>query len=198
MTLQEISTILQKRSNPVILLEGKRDLPEQDREKLVALAAYLAEKFPLAIFRTGNAAGSDEAFASGVASIDPSRLEYILPYAGHRRKSLAGGSRQICLADVPEAEREAVDASLHASPNYASLLRAGKVVPRLRAKANYILRDTLKVIGAPAHGFHPATLGIFYVNPDKPMSGGTGHTIRVCRQHDVPVILQEIWMTWTD
>ena len=29
-----------------------------------------------------------------------------------------------------------------------------------------------------------------------PLGGGTGHTIRVCLQHAVPVITQEHWRGW--
>jgi hypothetical protein len=37
-------------------------------------------------------------------------------------------------------------------------------------------------------------LGIFYVNPEKPLSGGTGHTIRVCKQNNVTVLDQSDWL----
>jgi hypothetical protein len=85
---------------------------------------------------------------------------------------------------MPEVEAEAVKSSLQSSPNYKSLLEKRKVVPKLRAKANYILRDIVKVIGAPEQGFAPATIGLFYANPDDPMIGGTGHTIRACRDNE--------------
>jgi len=198
MTFNEFSRIVQGNKDAIVLLEGMRALPDEDRAGLVALARMLAKRFPFVGFRTGNATGSDEAFAEGVATADPVRLEYILPYAGHRKKAMVAGSRQISLKDVPEIEEEAVQASLQSSPDYKSLMEKRKVVPRLRAKANYILRDTVKVIGAPEQGFKPATVGIFYVNPEDPMSGGTGHTVRVCKEHDVPVVFQQDWLSWIE
>lgn len=198
MNFNKFSEIIQNAPQPVVLLEGMRALPDRDREKLVTLSSLVAEKFPLARFRTGNAAGTDEAFAMGVAAVDATRLEYILPYAGHRKQSLAEGAVTLSLKDVPEVEAEAVESSLQSSPGYKSLLEKRKVVPKLRAKANYILRDTVKVIGAPEQGFAPATIGLFFANPDDPMIGGTDHTIRVCREHDVPAVLQPDWLYWIE
>jgi hypothetical protein len=65
-----------------------------------------------------------------------------------------------------------------------------------RARAAYLLRDTLKVLGCAEAGLTPATVGIFYVNEHDPLGGGTGHTIRVCLQHDVPVVTQKHWRAW--
>ena len=196
MDFEEFSSIVQHAPRAVVLLEGMRDLPESDRQKLVTMGRLLAKRFPHARFRTGNASGTDEAFARGVADVAAARLEYILPYAGHRKKKLAAGARCISLQDVPEVVADAVDCSLKSSPNYTSLMEKRAVVPRLRAKADYIIRDTVKVIGAPEHHFFPATIGLFYASPDDPMQGGTGHTIRVCRQHNVPDVLQDIWLDW--
>lgn len=42
--------------------------------------------------------------------------------------------------------------------------------------------------------YSPADIGLFYVDPDDPEAGGTGHTIRVCRLKDVPVITQDIFL----
>ena len=198
MNFTDFSDILQKSPHAVVLLEGMRALPEMDREKLTTIARQLAEKFPSAIFRTGNAAGTDEAFARGVAAVDSGRLQYILPYAGHRKKNLCKGSRSISLTEIPEAEDGALISSLQSSPDYRSLMEKRKVVPRLGAMANYILRDTVKVIGAPGQGFAPAAMGLFYANPDDPMVGGTGHTLRVCRKHNVPVALQSDWLGWLE
>ena len=43
-------------------------------------------EFPSAIFRSGNAEGSDAVFADAVAEIDPSRLELVIPNAAMGRK----------------------------------------------------------------------------------------------------------------
>lgn len=62
------------------LVEETRELPEKDAGKLTAFAKWMAETYPQAIFRTGNADGADMAFANGVAQVDPTRIEYVLPY----------------------------------------------------------------------------------------------------------------------
>ena len=59
-----------------------------------------------------------------------------------------------------------------------------------------LLRDTLKVIGAPEAGLLPATAGVFYVNESDPLAGGTGHTIRVCMDRQVQVVFQAVWRPW--
>ena len=87
MNFQKFTRIVEDNPQSVILLEGMRVLLDSDKDKLVTLARLLTEQFPDAKFRTGNASGTDEAFAKGVAEADPSRLEYILPYAGHRKKT---------------------------------------------------------------------------------------------------------------
>ena len=70
--------------------------------------------------------------------------------------------------------------------------------PRSRngARAAYRLRDTLKVVGAPEVGRAPAVAGLFYVDERDPLSGGTGHTIRVCNRLRVPVALHHTWLQW--
>ncbi len=194
MRFKEFSALVQDTTHPVILLEGMRALPDSDREQLVSLGSMLAGRFANARFRTGNATGTDEAFAAGVADVDVSRLEYVLPYAGHRKKMLVAGAATLVFEEVPGA----VESTLKASPDYKSLMDKRNVVPRLGAKAKYILRDTVKVTGVPEQGFTPATIGLFYADPSDPMNGGTGHTIRVCRHYGVPDILQRDWLNWLE
>lgn len=108
---------------PVILIEGTRELPADDRPRLVAFARWLAQTYPHATFRTGNAKGADEAFAEGVECIDPARLEYVLPYAGHRKKAAPSPARRVALDAMPSmAEKKAAYTTEQASPEYASLL----------------------------------------------------------------------------
>jgi hypothetical protein len=71
----------------VVLLEGKRNVLERDKEKLTALGKKLASLTSKIIFRSGNAEGSDQLFSNGVTSIDNKRLEVITPYTGHRKKT---------------------------------------------------------------------------------------------------------------
>ena len=61
-------------------------------------------------------------------------------------------------------------------------------------KAAYIIRDTIKAIGT--NEIKPATFGIFYDDLENPMTGGTGHTMKVCEQNNIPIINQEVWFKW--
>ena len=79
MNYTDFSKLISEAGSPVVLLEGTRELPAEQAPRLTALAAHLARTFPHVNFRTGNAKGSDEAFAAGVASVDPKRIEFILP-----------------------------------------------------------------------------------------------------------------------
>jgi len=200
MTKYDLFTrVTDRLEHPVILLEGTREVPAEDLPKLTAFARWLAETCPRAVFRSGNAKGSDEAFAKGVQAVAPDRLELVLPVTGHRRKfnPSAYPVRSVGLDQLSvAAEDKAAWLTRAASPIYESLMDKRDQVPRLRAKANYLIRDTAKVAGIPEADFARADFGIFYVNPADPMKGGTGHTVRVCHELGVPVVFQDDWMQW--
>lgn len=192
--MKGIQSIIRKSRNPVILLEGTRQLPASEVQNLIHLGESLATEFPQARFRTGNAGGTDENFARGVANINPQQLEYVLPYRTMRKYNMQAGARVISLDELPAGERENIKSKTVSSyPSIAKLIdhyfKTG-IKNRVTARALYLLRDTLKVIGSPGLKLQPAVLGIFYVNPEKPDSGGTGHTIRVCKQNGVKVTNQ--------
>ena len=199
MNYAELSNLLSDADSPVVLLEGTRELPAPQVPYLTALAAHLARAFPHARFRTGNAKGSDEAFAAGVASVDATRLEFVLPYATHRSNQRPAESPTTAIDDISSARvQEVVDATLEASPQYERVAvnyRQRKTHPRQRATAQLILRDTLKVTGTD--DMPPPVAGIFYVHAADPDRGGTGHTMRVCRAQGVPVINQFHWLEWS-
>jgi hypothetical protein len=56
-------------------------------------------------------------------------LEYILPYAGHRKKNMEAGSQCISLRDVQEMEEQAVSSSLLSSP--VNRIRSKEIHPVL-------------------------------------------------------------------
>ncbi len=187
---------------PVILLEGIRDLPPADRPHLVAMARWLAGQLPHAVFRTGGARGADDAFAEGVRAVDPARLEYVLPRPGHRAATRDEASRTYSLETLDEARLGfAADQTSRASPQYERLVSFclhGRGDGASAAKARYLLRDTLKVTGAPEMGLPPASAGLFYVNEANPLSGGTGHTVRVCLVRGIPALFQRHWLPWLE
>jgi len=179
----------------VVLLEGKREVAEADRPHLTALGRLLAFRTRHTIFRSGNAPGSDQLFSEGVASVDPKRLEVITPYQGHRNSSNLAcrtySLDQIDLASEPEVVYQSLTGGRnnHLISRYADGNR-----DQVSLKAAYLLRDTVKVIGA-SH-IPSASFGIFYDHLENPGTGGTGHTMGVCEKNQVPFINQAVWMAW--
>ncbi|MBK9642909.1 MAG: hypothetical protein IPO72_16940 [Saprospiraceae bacterium] len=86
MTLKEFIKQFDK-ANSIVLLEGKRNVLVEDKEKLTALGRLLASKTKIMMFRSGNAEGSDQLFSDGVTSVDNKSLQVITPYSGHRQKT---------------------------------------------------------------------------------------------------------------
>lgn len=181
----------------VVLLEGKRKVAEEDRNKLYELGKLLASKTEKMIFRSGNAAGSDQFFSNGVAEVDHKRLQVITPYHNHRKKTNKANETvsmdSIDLASEPELlyQSKSNKKMEKLIDQYASGDRG-----RFAIKAAYIIRDTVKAIGTET--IPPATFGIFYDDLSKPMSGGTGHTMNICQQNGIPIIDQRMWMNWLE
>ncbi len=190
----EFSQALKVAARPVVLLEGTRSLERESEPFVEAFAAQLAAKFPRAIFRSGNAPGSDQAFARGVASVDVSRLEVVVPYTRHRLGERPDGARVLSLDDI-ESDDELGRLTLDASPIYENLF-ASRAINASASKVKYLLRDTLKITGDQNADFAPATAGLFWVNPLKPKQGGTAHTMRVCEKAGLPLWTQEKWENW--
>ena len=182
----------------VVLVEGTRNLPTRDRPRLVEFPKGLARLLPQAMFRTGNAPGADEAFAERVRTVDPSRLQYVLPYETHAKKRIDPYSQVYPLDAIPDSElEEACRQAMEATPGIAGLIKLYmrlRVKNRSTVKALYLIRDALKVLGSRELSLAPATAGIFYVDPKKPDSGGTGHTIRLCELNNVPIWDQGDWL----
>ncbi|WP_273267102.1 hypothetical protein, partial [Flexistipes sinusarabici] len=160
----------------VVLLEGKRDVADADKSKLINLGKLLAEKTEHMIFRSGNAEGADYYFSKGVAEVDADRLEVIIPYSNHRKNAnIANKTYDLDNIDL-EGEKDVIEQSMKNKKlkNLISKYVSG-VRNRNTIKAAYIIRDTVKVIGTST--ISKASFAIFYDDLDKPKIGGTGHTI---------------------
>ena len=193
---------LSAQDRPVILLEGTRKLPVQAHGQLQALTAWLCAEFSRAVFRSGNAEGTDAVFADAVAACDPARLELVLPHEGMGRKRRPPGARCVALKAMSDPDLTRVVAVTRQAGRDAGRLGDYYLAHRngpssaATSKATYLLRDTLKVTGSEALGLAPAALGIFFVNDADPTGGGTGHTIRVCEVLGVPLATQAEWGSW--
>ena len=179
----------------VVLLEGKREVKDEDKGKLIALGRLLTFSTTNMIFRSGNADGADYFFSQGVAEVNPQRLEVITPYAGHRAKANKAA------VTIPLDEIDLLN-----EPEIAALSKRNKKTERVMKdylagirnrytiKAAYIIRDTVKVTGAS--GIKPATFALFYDDINNPGKGGTGHTMNICRIKNVGLADQKIWLNW--
>jgi hypothetical protein len=181
--------------NSVILLEGKRDVLPDDVSRLVELGKLLTLKTRGIIFRSGNADGADYWFSQGVVSIDKSRLQVVTPYNGHRQKHNYAAEtislEEIDLADEP-------DVIYHSRSHKKTTQLVDQYIQgkrdRYSIKAAYIIRDTIKVTGTKK--MPPASFAIFYDDLQHPRQGGTGHTMNVCQQNNIPFVDQKDWVDW--
>lgn len=177
----------------IILLEGTRKLPDEKIVLLNEFAYELALKLPDAKFRTGNAKGSDEAFATGIIKLNPKKLEYIVPRKNMRTKYRNQDSACYSADELPEDElNKIVEISIKANPKNKKLILKG--IENKKGKsyeiALYLLRDTLKVTGSQYFNLPKSDFAFFYVNEEQPLSGGTGHTINVCNALGVKYFTQ--------
>lgn len=197
MVFNDFSNLVISFASPVISLEGSRSVDEDDKKKLTAIGAKLASVFPNAVFRSGNADGTDSLFAEGVLQINPKQLELVLP--NDRKLKSTRGERRISLEQLDPAELNHIcQLTKQATPINKPLIdfyEKGKQ-GSLRFKAQYLLRDALKVIGSEKLNFKPANAGLFYLNSAKKTGGGTGHTIRLCKLQNVLAVMQSDWLNW--
>jgi len=198
MTFDEFTSIVEASPDGVVLLEGRRAIPERDARLARKLAVQLARRFPALRFRSGNAEGADQAFSEGVARVDAGRLQVVAPYASHRIRFRFVNATYDSPESLPEARTcELAEKAALASPKNRWLVTAGRKTDKgpFAAKAAYLIRDTMKVTGH-SREFPKPVCALFYTDPDDPMTGGTGHTIRVCRMEGVPCVFQDEWQEW--
>ncbi len=196
MKIQDFQKMVSGSPNAVVLLEGRRGISEADAMAARDFGEFLARRFPALRFRSGNAEGADQAFSDGVARVDARRLQVVAPYASHRKKNRNPASVYSSPDDLsPEQVEEVIKKTAAASPKVERLLSRWKDGGALAAKATYLLRDSMKVLGH-SEEFPKPVCGIFFIDLSDPMAGGTGHTIRVCQQESVPVAFQNEWLGW--
>ena len=179
----------------IVLLEGKRDVAENDRQKLTELGELLAANTKHILFRSGNAKGADLYFSTGVSRMNPKRLQVIVPYSGHRKKENAAYDT-VSLDNIDLAQEPKIVYQSKKNKKTEKLI--DKFVSgdknRFTIKAAYIIRDTVKVIGSTETP--PASVAIFYDDLQNPKSGGTGHTMNVCEINGVDYVDQGVWFEW--
>ena len=196
MIFSEFTSLIAQCPDGIVLIEGRRDIPEHYAAAACKLARGLAIRFTELRFRSGNAKGADQAFSEGVASVDSRRLQVVAPYATHRKKF----RYEDAIYDSPDSlsevkEEEVAFKTAAASPGNEGLIAKRNIGGAVAAKAAYLIRDTMKVMGH-SESFPKPICALFYVNLDDPMAGGTGHTVRVCQHEGVPFAFQDSWEKW--
>ena len=182
--------------NTIILLEGKRNVLESDKEKLIQLGNLLETHLSLATFRSGNADGADLHFSQGVLQVARERLQVITPYDKHREKQ-NNAYETISLDQIDLANESEVVYQSKNNKKTKSLIDkyVDGAKDRFAIKASYIIRDTVKVTGTNS-GIPPTTFAFFYDDLDNPKTGGTGHTMSICDINNVPFLTQSAWTKW--
>jgi len=184
--------------HPVVLLEGSRDVPVDVRKRMESLAARLMQTFPKLVARSGNAEGSDQAWARGVNAVDPKRLQLVLPVPNYKSAAIERENDVMALQEAPPSDYRAARSLTR--EHYAYGTRHGAdVYDRLPPfKQTYLDRDALKVLGTSDYSGRrmKATAALFYINPTRKRGGGTAHTLRLCEAEKVPYFLGGDWMTW--
>jgi hypothetical protein len=131
-----------------------------------------------------------------VVAVAPERLEIIAPYATHRKRE----RHPLVHYESPESlDSDALEAiqtlTITATPANRGLIKCYGRGGRTGAQAACLIRDTLKVTGIPQK-LAPPIAALFWIDPADPEAGGTGHTIRVCRNAKIPTVFQNEWKTW--
>ena len=189
--------IIDNKTQPVILLEGKRNVLDFDKERLFKIGKYFAENFPNAIFRSGNADGSDNLFIQGVASVIDSKIELIVPYKGHKKQNIPTTAKVVCLneldfdCDTPFVKLTKSLLSKRSAEAIDKYIINNKITTQSTTKAAYLLRDTIKVTGF--NDVDKACMGLFYDDLINPESGGTGYTMLTCRTLKIPYFKQDVY-----
>ncbi len=199
MTLEKFIKLFDK-EGCIVLLEGKRKVLKSDEKRLVEIGRLLTASTKHIIFRSGNAGGADAFFKEGVMSVDPKRFQAIVPFDDHMKsaKEEPGLYERISLDDINLAREPQILYESKRNKQQKGLVESYEkgVDPKNSVKGAYIVRDTVKVTGAPSQGISPAHFGIFYDDLRKPKSGGTGHTMMVCDNQMVPYVNQKVWGEW--
>lgn len=192
--------IISAAKSPVMLLEGSRNVPVEVALKMQSLAAHLMKTFPALIARSGNAEGSDHAWARGVNQVAPERLQLVLPVPNYRAKSIEPDNETLALGEAAPSDYGAAQTLCREHYQYGARKGAEAFDSMPSFKKNYLERDALKVLGYVDYSGkrRKTAAALFYLNPEKANGGGTGHTVRLCEAERVPYFLADDWSTWME
>lgn len=148
---------------------GSRDAPPEYLELMRKIGSYIVRS--KCCVATGNAQGSDQAFALGGNQVDSQKVILYLPWSTYEKSAIEWGNRRVL--DHPTGCREL--AARH-HPAWGNLTQG---VRSLMTRNASIILDSKLVIA--------------YLNHSKQGGGGTGHGWRIAKSLGIPRIdLSEI------
>lgn len=144
---------------------GSRDVSPDAIRLMEQIGAYLASNnYQVA---TGNAVGSDQAFARGANSIDAERVSLYLPWKTYEKSAIVLGNQIMAFSKEDEATDTRLAAAHH--PAWAYLTPG---VHKLMVRNAGIVRNSSAVLA--------------WLNHNKKGFGGTGHGWRIAEALNIP------------
>lgn len=137
---------------------GSREISAAEEKSMEIIGAFLARRKDFVL--TGNALGSDQAFARGANSINPAQVELFLPWKTYESSAIVKGN----ILHLEEATAEEKYLAAHCHPAWARLNQA---VQKLMTRNAMIVCRSRYVIAR--------------LNPNKQGGGGTGHGVRIAQ-----------------
>ena len=144
---------------------GTRELPETERPFLNRIGQWLAQSD--FIIASGNADGSDNAFAQGANQFYPKRVNLYLPWSGYNSEKIVKGNGVIVLDKL---KHDYAFERMRRHHPASDRLKQG--AQKLHARNALILKEAIACIA-----YHPT-----------PGRGGTEMGVRLAEYYGIPVI----------
>ena len=146
---------------------GSRDIDQTMSEMMEEIGSYVVLKGH--VLASGNATGSDQAYARGGNKINPENVWLYLPWSKYEAEARVCGN--LCLLQADDSE---------------SLINLAK---RHHGGWDHLTAGSKKLMVRNAAIVSGANLVIAYPNPKKKWGGGTGHGIKIAKELGIKTIL---------
>lgn len=144
---------------------GNRNIPKEASSKLFDLGRLIAERNYLGL--SGNSNGSDEFFAKGVNSVNPSLMNLYLPWNSFNKNFILPENKVRLLSKEDKAKCIAIASEHH--PNWSACSFGAK---------SCLARNVAIVTDANV---------VFCYSDPNSKSGGTKHAVRIANAYQIPV-----------
>ncbi len=147
---------------------GSRDTTPEKIQLMEQIGRYIASTG--AAVASGNAQGSDQAFARGANSIDPTHVFLYLPWSSYEAHAIVDGNRRVGIISE-EAKKLTMEVAAKYHPAWEHLSDAVKTL--MQRNAAIVLKSKAVISN---------------LNHDKKGLGGTGHGWRIAEGYNIPRI----------